>query len=128
MSLEAQVSYAKPRTAIVTIKVRAGSGSKWDRERMLDLARARDNGKPFYVVESKRSVRDLERIFRQREVAGILEERVGSIVDGVVEDLPSQHHLMQLDLPNDFVTEAVVMCLEEIGVTISGTRPVRFSL
>jgi len=84
---------------------------------MLALAKARDNGAPSWLVRSKRTVRDIERLFRQREVAGILEHTVGGIVGGFGHT-PSGHLKMQIDLSDARTAENVVLCLEELGVTI----------
>lgn len=84
---------------------------------MLTLAKARDNGAPIWIVRSKRTARDLERLFRQREVAGVLERTVGGIIGGFGRTAPGSL-LMQIDLSDARTADDVVLCLSELGVTI----------
>lgn len=101
---------------LVTLRRRKGS-TKWTCERMLSMAKARDNGGRYFVASSSRTVRDLERLFRQREVAGLLEECVGGIVGGFgLTDEGVIHIQIDYDKPGTF--QDVLLCLDELDIHI----------
>ena len=108
-------------TIIVVLKTR----EPWTPERMMRIAKANDNGGVYYNATSGRSVRDLERLFRLREVAIVLEENVGAIVGGPGLTKPGevlvQLHRRAVDDPR--LLQDVRTCLEELRVDVR--NPVR---
>jgi len=90
---------------------------EWTYHRMMRIARARDNQGPWFVASSTRTPKDLERLFRQREVASLLEETVGGIVGGFdVTPRGAVHIQIDYGTPRDL--ELILLCLSEIGIEI----------
>ena len=94
---------------------------RWTAARRLRLASVRDNEGTWYVCRSKRSSKDLERLFRQGEVAVLLLENIGGILGSPELWRMNKYVYIQIkeDLPQE-VTDYVKVCLDEIGVEIVG--------
>ena len=107
--------WCKPgvRLDIVTVKRR------WTKARRLRMAEARDNDGPWYVAKSKRSPRDLERLFRLREVAGLLEETIGGIL-GTHKLYREGYIYIQIARSPESVMNFIRVTLGELGVEIVG--------
>lgn len=106
--------------SVVKIVLRYPHGeSEWTVERMKLLARNHDNGAPYYLVKTRRSARDLERLFRQRVAAVMLEETVGSIYGGYGLTEPGII-VMQIDRRARKAgdEELLAVCLSDIGVEV----------
>lgn len=84
-------------------------------------AKAFDNGGEWFVARSRHNVKDLEKQFRLRRAAGILEEHIGGIL-GSPEFWEKHRYVyiqVERDLPKE-VRDMLLVCLEEMGVKLVG--------
>lgn len=93
---------------------------------MMRLAKARNNGGVYFEAKSRRSPADLERLYRQREVAVVLEEATGGILGGEgVTPRGTIYVQIHRDYLNPRTLDDVRLCLEELGVELIKPLPVQ---